>query len=102
MKALINGDADAFSADQIVLIGHALTSKSDKKFHIAQDIFSYEPFALAVRRNDSDFRLVADRVLAELNRTGKIGVLYSKWFGAYPKEVPSLLEAMYILNSIPE
>lgn len=102
MKALTNGDVDAFSADQIVLIGHALTNKSGKKFHIAKEIFSYEPFALAVRRNDSDFRLLADRVLAELNRSGKISVLYSKWFGAYTKEVPSLLAAMYILNSIPE
>ena len=102
MKAVLNGDADAFSSDQIVLIGLALTSKSGDKFHIAQEIFSYEPFALAVRRNDADFRLLADRVLSELNRGGAISLVYTKWFGGYTKKVPALLEAMYLLNSTPE
>ena len=102
MKAILNGDADAFSSDQIVLIGLALTSKSGEKFHIAEEIFSYEPFALAIRRNDADFRLVADRVLSDLNRSGAISLIYTKWFGGYTQKVPTLLEAMYILNSIPE
>ena len=102
IAALLKGDVDAFAGDQIVLIGLALTNKSDKKYSIAKEIFSYEPFALAVRRNDADFRLVADRVLSELNRSGAISLLYTKWFGGYTKEVPTLLEAMYILNSTPE
>jgi len=102
METLVKGDVDAFSSDQIVLIGLALTRESEEKFHIAEDIFSYEPFALAVRRNDSDFRLIADRVLAELNRSGDISLIYSKWFGGFTKKVPTLLEAMYLLNSTPE
>ncbi len=102
MDALIKGDVDAFSSDQIVLIGLALTNKGSEKFKIAQDIFSYEPFALAVRRNDSDFRLIADRVLSQLNRSGQITKIYSQWFGGYTKEVPTLLQAMYMLNSTPE
>ena len=102
MEALMKGEVDAFSGDQIVLIGLALTNKSDKKFAIAKEIFSYEPFALAVKRNDADFRLLADRVLSELNRSGAISLIYSKWFGGYTKEVPNLLEAMFLLNSTPE
>ena len=102
MDALIKGKADAFSSDQIVLIGLALTTESKEKFSISQEIFSYEPFALAVRKNDSEFRLIADRVLSELNRSGKISLIYSQWFGGYTKEVPSLLEAMFLLNSTPE
>jgi ABC-type amino acid transport substrate-binding protein len=102
MEAVIKGKADAFSSDQIVLIGLALTTESKDKFSISQEIFSYEPFALAVRKNDSEFRLIADRVLSELNRSGKISVIYTQWFGGYTKEVPSLLEAMYLLNSTPE
>ena len=102
MDAVVKGDVDAFSSDQIVLIGLALTSKSSEKFAIAEEIFSYEPFALAVRKNDSEFRLLADRVLSELNRSGKISLIYSQWFGGYTKKVPTLLEAMYMLNSTPE
>lgn len=102
MEALTKGDVDAFSSDQVVLIGLALTNKGSEKFKIAKDIFSYEPFALAVRRNDSDFRLIADRVLSQLNRGGQITKIYSQWFGGYTKEVPTLLQAMYMLNSTPE
>lgn len=102
MQALISGKVDAFSADQVVLIGLVLTHEGDQQFAIASDIFSYEPFALAVRRNDSDFRLLADTVLAQLNRSGQITPIYSKWFGQFTKKVPPLLQAMYVLNSTPE
>jgi glutamate/aspartate transport system substrate-binding protein len=102
MDALIKGEVDAFSSDQVVLIGLALAHKGSEEFAIADDTFSFEPFALAVRRNDSDFRLLADRVLSQLNRSGQIGPIYGKWFGKFTKKVPSLLGAMYILNSTPE
>lgn len=102
MQALIKGEVDAFSADQVVLIGLVLTYEGDQQFAIATDIFSFEPFALAVRRNDSDFRLLADTVLAQLNRSGQITPIYSKWFGRFTKKVPPLLQAMYVLNSTPE
>ena len=65
-------------------------------------MFSFEPFALAVRRNDSVFRLIADRTLSRLNRTGQIASIYSKWFGKFSSKVPIMLEAMYVLNSTPE
>jgi glutamate/aspartate transport system substrate-binding protein len=102
MKALVNGKVDAFSSDQVVLIGLALTNESDVEFAISKDVFSYEPFALAVRRNDSEFRLIADRVLSRLNRSGNITQVYVNWFGSITKEVPALLKAMYVLNATPE
>ena len=102
IKALVNGEVDAFSSDQVVLIGLVVTRDDAEKFAIADELFSYEPFALAVRRNDSDFRLLADRVLSQLYRSGQITPIYSKWFAQFSKEVPSLVEAMYILSSIPE
>ena len=102
MSALIKGKVDAFSSDQVVLIGLATTNKNPKQFAIAKELFSYEPFALAVRQNDSEFRLIADRVLSELNRNGQIISIYSRWFGQFTEKMPSLLEAMYIINSTAE
>ncbi len=102
MSAVIKGEVDAFSSDQVVLIGLAITHETPEKFAISHDVFSYEPFALAVRRNDSEFRLIADRVLSQLSRSGKITSIYANWFGKFTEEVPKLLEAMYILNSTPE
>ncbi len=102
MNAVIKGKVNAFSSDQVVLIGLAVTHENPSKFAIAKEIFSYEPFALAVRKNDSEFRLLADRVLSELYRSQKIHSIYARWFGQFTKEMPSLLEAMYIINSTSE
>ena len=101
-NTVADGKADAFSSDQIVLIGLVLTHQNPELFSIAEGIYSYEPYALAVRQNDSEFRLIADRVLSRLNRSGNITPIFVKWFGGYLKEVPTLLDAMYILNSTPE
>jgi len=102
MDLVLKGKVDAFSSDQIVLVGLIITNKDADKLALSDKVFTYEPFALAVRRNDSEFRLIADRALSRINRSGHIGKIYNTWFGRYIKEVPGLLKAMYILNSTPE
>lgn len=102
IDAVTKGNVDAFASDQVILIGLAVTHENPEKFSLAKELFSFEPFALAVRQNDSEFRLIANRVLSELNRSGKINSIYARWFGKVTKEMPSLLEAMYILNSTSE
>ncbi len=102
MNAVTSGEVDAFSGDQIVLVGLIINSDNPKQFALTENVFSFEPFALAVRKNDSDFRLVADRMLSKLYRTKKVLLLYDKWFGSYIKKMPTLLEAMYLINSTPE
>jgi glutamate/aspartate transport system substrate-binding protein len=84
------------------LIGLVVTHKDKKQFAVSDKVFSFEPFALAIRLNDSEFRLLADRTLARLNRSGNITKVFKQWFGKYITEVPALLEAMYILNATPE
>ena len=102
MNAVTRGEVDAFSGDQIVLVGLIINSDNPKQFALTENVFSFEPFALAVRKNDSEFRLVADRMLSRLYRTKKVLLLYDKWFGSYIKKMPTLLEAMYLINSTPE
>ncbi len=71
VQAVIKGEVSAFAAGQVVLIGLVITQTSGTRFAIANE-FSFEPFALAVPRNDADFRLIANAAIAELNRTGGI------------------------------
>ena len=59
MNALVKGEVHAFAGDQIVLIGLIVTNPDPKQFSLSEDVFSFEPFALAVRQNDSEFRLIA-------------------------------------------
>ncbi len=99
---LEKGEIAAFSADQVVLIGLLFTSDNPRRYGVSEITFSYEPFALAVRRNDADFRLVADRVLSRLYRTGQIIEIYGKWFGRFSDEIPSAIAAVYQINATPE
>ncbi len=102
VEAVIKGEVAAFSADQVVLIGLIITQTSGTRFAIANELFSFEPFALAVPRNDADFRLIANTVIADLNRSGKITPIYERWFSRFGQEVPDLLRALYVLGSTPE
>lgn len=102
INALKKRKIDAFSSDQVVLIGTVLTSDNPRDFVISSDVFSFEPFALAVRRNDADFRLVADRVISDLYRSKKILEIYDKWIGEFaPRRLP-IFDAMIQLNATPE
>ena len=60
----------------LVLIGLILQASDPRKYGLARDLFSFEPYAFMVRRNDADFRLVADRALAQIYRSGQIEQLY--------------------------
>jgi glutamate/aspartate transport system substrate-binding protein len=102
MALLEKGEVAALAADQIVLVGLVIQAKDRSKFVVSRELFSYEPFALAVRRNDADFRLIADRVLSQLYRSEEIGSIYRKWFGAVGDRMPPLLEALYRINATPE
>ena len=102
IDALRKKKIDAFSSDQVILIGLALKEHDPMNFVIKSDVFSFEPFALAVRRNDADFRLVADRVISELYRSGKILEIYDKWIGKFTGKRLPIFDAMIKLNATPE
>ncbi|MGD8991359.1 MAG: amino acid ABC transporter substrate-binding protein [Desulfobacterales bacterium] len=102
IDALRKRKIDAFSSDQVVLIGLALKEHDPMNFVIKSDVFSFEPFALAVRRNDADFRLVADRVISELYRSRKIDEIYDKWIGKFTGKRLPIFDAMVKLNATPE
>ena len=85
-----------------MLVGLALKTETPEKFAIDSQVFSYEPFALAVRRNDSEFRLVADRALSALCRSGEIFAIYYNWVGRFVGQRLPIFDAMVQLNAIPE
>ena len=101
LTALEKGEAEAYASDRGILIGLAVTSKDPKRFALANFVFSYEPYGFIVRRNDADFRLAVNRALAGLYRSGEVLPIYEHWFGAFGKPSPEL-QAMYLLNGIPE
>ena len=102
MTMLDEGKVDAFSSDQVVLIGQVIARKSGKDYFLSEDLFSFEPFALPVKRGDVDFQLLADQALSQLNRSGQIVTIYRKWFARFAEKPPVILKALYQLNATPE
>jgi glutamate/aspartate transport system substrate-binding protein len=101
LAAVEKGLADAFASDRGILIGLAVTSKDPSQFALPGILFSYEPYGFMMRRNDAAFRLVVNRVLAGLYRSGDIAAIYERWFGAFGKPSEAI-QAMYLLNGLPE
>ena len=102
MAMLDKGEIDAFSSDQVVLIGQVIARQSEKAYVLSEELFSFEPFALALARGDADFQLVADRALSQLSRSGQIAAIYEKWFRRFARNPPAVLKVLYQLNATPE
>jgi glutamate/aspartate transport system substrate-binding protein len=100
--ALSDGRADAYASDEIILIGLARNSKDAGNLRLSGTIYSYEPYALMLRKNDAEFRLVADRALAETYRSGRIGGVYERWFGKWAARPNPTLLALYLIQSLPD
>lgn len=98
--ALEGRKVDAYASDEVVLIGLAKASKNPRAFRLTGQLYSYEPYALMVRKNDADFRLIADRTLALVYQDGEIIEIWRRWFGDWVAEPPVLLRAMYAIQSL--
>jgi ABC-type amino acid transport substrate-binding protein len=101
LATIEGGKADGLAADRVILIGQLLKAKDPLEWTLSEDQFSYEPYALMLKRNDASFRLAANRVLARLYRTGGVADIYRKWFGPLG-DPPGVLVLMYVLNALPE
>jgi len=101
LAELESGKVDAYANDRIVLFGLALQSKESAKLALLNADFSFEPYALMMRRNDPSFRLAVNRALARIYSTNAIGDIYNRWFGKFGAP-GDLLLSMYYLNALPE
>jgi len=101
LAALQTSKIEAYASDRIILVGLVLQARGTSRYALISDDLSYEPYGFMVRRDDSAFRFLANRVLARIYRSGAIGTIYSKWFGALGKPTPALV-LMYALQGLPE
>lgn len=101
LVAVMEGRIDAYASDRVILVGLVLGSGNQKSLRLSQELYSYEPYALMLRRNDSAFRLAVNRELARLYRSEEIYAVYERWLGVLGTPGP-LLKALYFLNGLPE
>ena len=80
MKALVNGDADVFVADDSILAGLRARSANPEKYVILDESYSVEPYGLLLPKDDPQFKQLVDDVLIGLMKSGEIAKIYDKWF----------------------
>jgi len=95
------GSVDAFAGDKVKLIGLAAQAKDPGKLAMLAEDLSFEPYAFALPRNDSAFRLEVNRTLTQVYVSGEIDTIFDQWLGRLGRPT-GLLAAMYLLNAIPE
>jgi ABC-type amino acid transport substrate-binding protein len=100
LKQLINGELAAYFADRAILAFLLLKSTVSDQLRLADEYFSHETYALALPRDDDAFRLLVDRTLAGLYRSGGIVPIFNKNFGNIPPS--TIIKAMFVLNSLPD
>jgi glutamate/aspartate transport system substrate-binding protein len=101
MAALTNGAVDGYAGDRVVLLGYRTASRDPAEYEFIDRDFSVEPYALALPRNDADFRLAVNRALVELFRSGGIDPIFQRWLGGMGQPGP-LLHALFYLNTFPD
>jgi ABC-type amino acid transport substrate-binding protein len=97
---LEKGEIEAYFADRAILAMLGAQSTQPENLVLSDRFFSYEPYALALQRGDSDFRLMVDSTLARLYRSQAIGRIYQASFGK--AHMSDLLRATYTLQALPE
>lgn len=102
MQLLNAGRADGYASDRAMLIGQVFRSADASKYVMARRVFSREPYSLMLQRGDTEFRLLADRALAELYGDARIRRLYHDWFGRYGEPLPPVVEALYEIQAVSE
>jgi len=80
-QALIQGQVDAYTNDGIQLAGLKAKAPNSAQWEIVGDFYSYEPYGMAMRKGDADFRNAVNGALMDGIESGKFFEIYDKWFG---------------------
>jgi len=79
LKLVAEGKADAFFAERMMLKHLLSKNYPTENLLLLERIFEYAPTAMAVDREDEDFRLLVDTALSEMYRSGEIEQAFDKY-----------------------
>ena len=104
-QALLQGQVDAYTNDGIQLAGLKVKAPNPAQWEVVGDFYSYEPYGMAMRKNDSDFRAVVNNGLMEGIESGKFFEIYDKWFGPkgeLPYPMSPQVRSFMLLQVVPK
>ena len=98
---LLNKEISAYFADRAILFFLMAGSGAPGDLFLSEQQFTYEPYALAMQKGDTDFRLAVDRALSRIYRSGGIATIFTSSFGAGATPTAEL-NALYRISALPE
>ncbi|TFV47544.1 amino acid ABC transporter substrate-binding protein [Bradyrhizobium niftali] len=81
-QMLVDGKADAFATDDILLSGLIARHKAQDKFRVTGDYLSYDPYGIMFRKGEPQLSAVVERTFRKLGSNRDLVPLYNKWFTA--------------------
>jgi len=81
-QTLVDGKADAFATDDILLYGLIARHKSQDKFRVTGEYLSYDPYGIMFRKGEPQLSAVVERAFRKLGSNRDLIPLYNKWFVA--------------------
>lgn len=81
-QMLVDGKADAFATDDILLSGLIARHKSQDKFRVVGDYLSYDPYGIMFKKDEPQLAAVVERAFRRLGSNRDLIPLYNKWFVA--------------------
>jgi glutamate/aspartate transport system substrate-binding protein len=79
-QTLVDGKADAFATDDILLYGLIARHKAQDKYKVVGDYLSYDPYGIMFRKGDPQLAAVVERAFRKLGSNRDLIPLYNKWF----------------------
>jgi len=81
LQRVLRRESDAFVGDRSVLLDLAHNDPAGKDLIVVDRLFDHTSLSLAMRRGDEDLRLLVDKTLSRLYRTGRIDGIYQQHLG---------------------
>jgi glutamate/aspartate transport system substrate-binding protein len=81
-QMLVDGKADAFATDDILLYGLIARHKTQAKYKVVGDYLSYDPYGIMFRKGEPQLTQVVERAFRKLGSNRDLVPLYNKWFVA--------------------
>jgi glutamate/aspartate transport system substrate-binding protein len=79
-QILVDGKADAFATDDILLYGLIARHKAQDKYKVVGDYLSYDPYGIMFRKGEPQLTAVVERAFRKLGSNRDLIPLYNKWF----------------------
>ena len=80
MQLFATGRVDAVANDDVLLRTWLAAQPQRSLFRITDEALSYEPYAIAYRRDDPQFAVVVDHAFRRLAADRELARLYDRWF----------------------